>query len=453
MRRRRVAVVGAGIAGLGAAWALARHPDRFELTLYEKSQRLGGNAVTVDVPQADGSSIPIDISVTAYIPTVYQNYLQLLRQYDIAQIQTRFSYSVQYGDDVYAHDFDSELKYQLRDEIRRFQRLLGMVDRANGLSKTRSIALGMANPLNYVKMGHLLDTFGFSQDFRFKILKPMFVNFLLATNVFDMPASMFCRYLDFFDIERSTPMCTWDQGTRNLYRAMSGSFASSIHLGRGVKKIRRTTDGVVVRDVRGVEERYDDVVLACHANQALMMLEEPSRLERSLLSSVRYESELHNHAIVHTDESVLPRNETRPLETRSNYIVHYGSRPDNYEITYIMHNQQPWAGRSDRPCLVTYNPMRPIDPAKIIERHWFQHVIHDVFHVSVLMPAFRLIQGRGGLWHCGAHTLINSQEHSLISGLAVARQVGADYPFSDDDARRWFNFYGRLMHGFRFHQA
>jgi predicted NAD/FAD-binding protein len=302
-------------------------------------------------------------------------------------------------------------------------------------------------------MGHLLDVLGFSSAFRFKILKPMFINFLLATNVFDMPASMFCRYLDFFDIERATPMLTWDQGTRNLYRAMTRSFESSIHLGRGVRQIIRSGDGVVVRDDRGSEERFDDVVLACHANQALMMLEEPTLLERWLLSSVRYESELHNHAIVHSDESVLPKNATRPLETRSNFIVHYGSRPDNYEITYIMHNQQPWAGRSDRPCLVTYNPVQPIDPGKIIARHWFQHVVHDVFHVSVLMGLFPLIQGRGGVWYCGAHTLINSQEHCFVSGLTVARRLGADYPFDDGEARGWFNFYGRLMHGIRFPAA
>jgi hypothetical protein len=69
------------------------------------------------------------------------------------------------------------------------------------------------------------------------------------------------------------------------------------------------------------------------------------------------------------------------------------------------------------------------------------------------MNVFPLIQGRGHLWHCGAHTLINSQEHCFLSGLAVARQLGADYPFDDAEARGWFNFYGRLMHGPRFRGA
>jgi predicted NAD/FAD-binding protein len=182
-----------------------------------------------------------------------------------------------------------------------------------------------------------------------------------------------------------------------------------------------------------------------------MMLAEPSAAERWILGSVRYESELHNHAVVHTDASVLPDDATRTLDTRSNFILHYGSRPDNYEITYIMHNQQPWAKRSDKPCLVTYNPVQPIDPAKVVTRWWFQHVVHDVFHTVVLLNLFQFLQGKDRTWYCGAHTTVNSQEHCFISGLTVARQLGADYPFADNPgAREWFNFYGRIMHGPRF---
>jgi uncharacterized protein len=445
--KKRICIVGGGVSGLAAAWALGQHPERFAVELYERNDELGGNAVTVDIPQDDGTSIPVDISVTAYIPTVYQNYVKLLERFGIDSLPTRFSYSVSYGKDIYAHDFDSALKTELRPEIDRFQRLLRRIQRVNALNKRRSHLTASLNPFNYVPMGRVLDAQGFSSDFRFKVLKPMFVNFLLASNVFDMPAAMFAMYLDFFDIERATPMVTWDQGTRNLYRHMAAELRGGLHLRRGVARIRRAPDAVFVRDEHGVEERFDEVVLACNANQALMLLERPRRLERWVLSSVRYESELHNHAIVHTDSSVLPDNATRALETRSNYVLHYGSRPDNYEITYIMHNQQPWAKRSDKPCLVTYNPIQPIDPGKIVTRRWFQHVIPSVFHVTVLLGLFRRLQGRQRTWYCGAHTLVNSQEHCLISGLAVARQLGADYPFDDDEARRWFNFYARLLMG------
>lgn len=451
--KRRVCIVGGGISGLAAAWALSRQPDKFEIALYEKNDRLGGNAMTVEIPQDDGSKIPVDISVTAYIPTVYNHYVILLKKYGIQSLPTRFSYSVRYGDGTYAHDFESAMKEELRPEIEKFQRLLKVLKSFNFLSASPSQAKAMLNPFNYIPMGKLLDLLNFSSDFRYKLLKPLFVNFVLASGLFDMPASLFSRYLDFFDIEKGTPMVTWDQGTANLYRHMAAEFPAAIHLNRGVKKIFRDASGVTVRDLQGREERFDDVILACNANQALMMIDRPTRFETMLLSSVRYESELHNHAIVHTDASVLPKDDTRPLETRSNYIEQYGARPDNYEITYIMHNQQPWAKRSDKPCLVTYNPTHPIDEKKVVKRWWFQHVVHDVFHVSVVMNLFQFIQGNQHTYYCGAHTTINSQEHGLISGLAAARQLGADYPFDDADAKEWFNFWGASMFGLKFKKA
>ena len=450
---RRIAIIGGGVSGLGAAWALHHSGDRFDFRLYEAQEQVGGNAITADMPQDDGSIIPFDISVTACIPSVYQHVLLLMAQFGIELVDTRFSYSVKYRGQVYAHDFDSDIREQLQDEIARFQRVLRRLRRFGWLTRSRSRFLNALNPYNYISMGTVLNWGGFSGEFRYKILKPMFVNFLMATNVFDMPAALFSRYLEFFDIETATPMNTWDGGTRRIYENLSAGFPDKIYLGRPVRKVYRQKSGVVVEDEKGVEENFDDVVFACNANQTLMILDKPTLLERYLLSSVRYESELHNHAVVHSDASVLPDNEVKPLTTRSNHIEQYGARPDNYEITYIMHNQQPWANRSDKPCLVTYNPVSHIDEGKIVKRWWFQHVVHDVRHVVLLVNLFRFIQGKRRTWHCGAHTLVNSQETCLITGLAAARQMGANYPFGDPEARRMFNYYGRILYGWRFRKA
>ena len=447
---RRVAIVGGGVSGLGAAWALNHHPDRFDIRLYEASDQVGGNAITVDMPQDDGTSIPFDISVTACIPSVYDHILLLMERFGIDLLDTRFSYSVKYQGRLYAHDFDSEIREQLQPEIAKFQRLLRRLQWFGWLSRSQSKALNALNPFNYISMGTLLNLGGFSGDFRYKILKPMFVNFLMATNVFDMPAALFARYLEFFDIESATPMQTWDQGTRRIYEHLSAGFRDRIYLGRPVRKVYRSASGVVVEDSAGGREAFDEVILACNANQGLMILDRPTGLERYLLSSIRYESELHNHTVVHSDSSVLPDNEVKPLTTRSNHIEQYGARPDNYEITYIMHNQQPWAGRSDKPCLVTYNPISAIDERKVIKRWWFQHIVHDVRQMAVLVSLFRFVQGRRRTWHCGAHTLINSQETCFVTGLAAATQLGADYPFDDPAAKRSFNFYGSILYGSRF---
>ena len=453
LKPRRVAIVGAGVSGLGAAWALCQHPDRFEIRVYEAQDRIGGNAITADMPQDDGTSIPFDISVTALIPSVYHHILLLMRQFGIERVDTVFSYSVRYRGGTYAHDMESDIRSQCQAEIERFQRLLGYLKWFGQLNRTRSKLLGFLNPFNYVSMGAVLNLGGFSGEFRYKILKPMFVNFLMATNVFDMPASLFARYLEFFDIESATPMQTWDRGTRRIYEELSAGFRDKLCLQRPVRKVFRRGSGVVVEDEDGKVELFDDVIFACNANQTLMVLDSPGFIERWLLSAIRYESELHNHTVVHSDASVLPDSAAKPISTRSNHIEQYGARPDNYEITYIMHNQQPWAKRSDKPCLVTYNPTSRIDESKVVKRWWFQHVVHDVRHVALLVHCFRLIQGRRGTWHCGAHTLINSQETCFVSGLATARQMGADYPFQDSEARKWFNFYGRIMYGWRFRTA
>ena len=453
MTRKKIAIVGAGVAGLGVAWALDKNSDRFDFRLFEAQPQVGGNAVTADMPQEDGSSIPFDISVTACIPSVYHHILVLAEMYGIEIVPTKFSYSVKYQNEIYAHDLDTAIARQLEPEIARFEKLLKRLQWFGQLNHTRSKFLNALNPFNYLSMRTVLNLRGFSGDFRYKVLKPMFVNFLMATNVFDMPASLFCRYLEFFNIVKATPMQTWEGGTRNVYKKLTETFEDRIYLNRPVRKVYRHTNHVVVEDAEGEKETFDEVVLACNANQSLMVLDQTTFMERWLLSSIRYESELHNHTVVHSDESILPNNEAEPLDTRSNHIEQYGSRPDNYEITYIMHNQQPWAKRSDKPCLVTYNPISPIDTDKVLMRHWFQHVVHDVRHIALLVHLFRFVQGKRRTRHCGAHTLINSQETCFVTGLVTARQLGADYHFDDAEARKWFNFYGRMMYGWRFRKA
>ena len=352
---RRIAIIGGGVSGLGAAWALSHHPDRFDFRLFEAEAQIGGNAFTADMPQDDGGSIPFDISVTACIPSVYQHILLLTEQFGIDLVDTRFSYGVNYEGRIYAHDLDSELRAQLQPEIAKFQRLLGRMRRIGWLTRSQSKLLNALNPFNYISMGMVLKLGRFSDDFKFKILKPMFVNFLMATDVFSMPASLFARYLEFFNIERATPMQTWDRGTRRIYENLSASFRDKICLNRPVRVVYREAACVVVEDADGAQETFDEVIFACNANQTLALLDKPTSLERFILSSIRYETDLHGQAVVHSDSSVLPEDESNALATRSNYIQQYGARPDNYEITYIMHNQQPWASQSDKPCLVTYN--------------------------------------------------------------------------------------------------
>ena len=98
-------------------------------------------------------------------------------------------------------------------------------------------------------------------------------------------------------------MQTWDQGTRRIYENLTANFQDRIYLDRPVRKVYRHPSHVVVEDEEGRRETFDEVIFACNANHTLMMLDEPTLLERYILSSVRYESELHNHTIIHSDAS------------------------------------------------------------------------------------------------------------------------------------------------------
>ena len=137
----------------GPAWALHRDPDRFDFRLFEAQDRIGGNAITADMPQDDGSSIPFDISVTACIPSVYQHILLLMKKFGIELIDTRFSYSVKYRGRVYAHDFDSDIRDQLQFEIAKFQRVLRRLHWFGRLNRSQSKFLNALNPFNYISMG------------------------------------------------------------------------------------------------------------------------------------------------------------------------------------------------------------------------------------------------------------------------------------------------------------
>ena len=287
---RGVAIVGGGVSGLGVAWALHQHPDRFDFRLFEAQAQVGGNAITVDMPQDAGTSIPFDISVTACIPSVYHHILLFMQQHGLKLVDTRFSYSysVKYRGGVYALDFDYDIRRQLQPEIDKFQKLLRRLRWFGRLNRSRSRLLSALNPYNYVSMGTVLNFGRFSGDFRYKILKPMFVNFLMATNVFDMPASLFSRYLEFFDIETATPMQTWDHGTRRIYEKLSAAFQDKIYLDRPVRKVYRRSSDVVVEDECGRTETFEDVVFACNANQTLQRHHDAVERHRGADRLVRY---------------------------------------------------------------------------------------------------------------------------------------------------------------------
>ena len=165
-------------------------------------------------------------------------------------------------------------------------------------------------------------------------------------------------------------MQTWDQGTRRIYENLSANFRDNIYLNRPVRKVYRQSSHVVVEDEDGVtgDVRRGDLRLQCEPDADDPRQPHDAGALYSLVDTVRERtSQPYGCAFGRLGPS---GQRSEALTTRSNHIEQYGARPDNYEITYIMHNQQPWANRSDKPCLVTYNPISEIDGKKIIGKWW-----------------------------------------------------------------------------------
>jgi predicted NAD/FAD-binding protein len=209
---------------------------------------------------------------------------------------------------------------------------------------------------------------------------------------------------------------TVEGGSRAYVEKIAAPFADRIKLNARVVEVRRTPAGVLVRDAHGRQARYDAVVVAAHANEALAMLAEPTAAEREVLGAFRYSRNL---AVLHEDATLMPRR--RGAWSAWNHI---GVRGDTHGfcVTYWMNSLQ--GLNTDRQLFVTLNPCRVIAPDKIVRTDTYDHPLFDGPALTAQKRLWSL-QGEGGVWFCGAHFGAGFHEDGLQAGLAVAEAVGA----------------------------
>jgi predicted NAD/FAD-binding protein len=196
---------------------------------------------------------------------------------------------------------------------------------------------------------------------------------------------------------------------------ITAPYADRIRLDCGVKSIRRLSEGVIVTDVHGRAEHFDQVLVAAHGDQALAMLEDPSREESRLLGAFRY---TRNVAVLHTDLGLMPRR--RAAWSSWNYI---GERndPTGRCVTYWMNRLQSF--QSAEPVLLTLNPYTAPDPAKVLRTERYDHPLFDDEAMAAQKQLWSL-QGVRRTWFCGAHFGSGFHEDGLQSGLAAAEAIG-----------------------------
>jgi predicted NAD/FAD-binding protein len=425
---RRVAVVGSGVSGLGVAHRLA---GEAQVTLFEAADWFGGHAHTVDVtldgPQGRQTH-GVDTGFLVFNHRTYPNLVRLFETLGVETAPSDMSFSVQAlasGLEWSGSDLNSVFA-QRRNLLRpAFLRMLAEIMRFNRL--TTAIAQASREQDLQEPIGDFLDRHRFGGTFREWYFLPMIgciwscptdqmLRFPVATMI------RFCHNHGLIQVSDRPQWHTVRGGSKHYVQRMLQRIPDA-RLRTPVRGIRRLPPGsgqagVLVRTDHG-SERFDEVVMACHSDQALALLDDATPGERAVLGRIRYHA---NRAILHTDASVMPTR--RRAWAAWNYERAGDLRQEQAAVClhYWINRLQPlpWS----TPVIVSMNPARAIDPAAVLGE-W--HYDHPVFDLAAIEAQRQLpqIQGRSHLWFCGAWARYGFHEDGLSSGLEVANALRA----------------------------
>jgi predicted NAD/FAD-binding protein len=421
---RSIAVVGGGVAGLGAAWTLSH---RHRVTLYDREARFGGHANTVEIA-LDGGMVPVDTGFIVYNELNYPNLVALFNQLGVETVASEMSFGVSLdgGRLEYSGSDTNGLFAQRLNALRpRFWRMLSDIRRfyasADGYLDTVA---------GSCSIGELLDREGYSEAFASDHLVPMAAAIWSASrdDIRNYPADSFIRFFDnhgLLNLGQRPQWHTVKGGSREYVARLLADSEVELAAATEVAKITRGVDAVRVTDVDGGVEMYDDVVIATHADQALNLLDDADDTERSVLGTFGYSS---NRAWLHEDESFMPRR--RAAWSSWNYLQapgHSNSAP--LSVSYWMNRLQ--ALPSAHQIFVTLNPVQTPDERKV---HGCFDYEHPIFTAATSRQQERsaLIQGCRRTWFCGSYFGHGFHEDALQSGLWVAEQLGARRPWGGD---------------------
>ncbi len=363
---QRIAVIGAGISGLASAWLLSQ---RHAVTLYEAGDYLGGHTNTVDVT-LDGVCHPVDTGFLVYNTHTYPNLTALFAHLGVASVETEMSFAVSLEEPAieWAGSSLATVFGQKRNLLRPdFWRMLADILRFN----RESVAWIEQHPDYGGSLREFLAAGRYSRPFAEWYLLPMAAAIWScpAGQMLDYPLASFVRFcrnhglLQVFD----RPLWRTVKGGGREYVRKLASHLADIRLATPVRGVRRTDDGLQVITDGGVAY-YDQVVLACHSDQALAILDEDaSPAERRALAAIRYEP---NHAVLHTDAALLPRSPA--LWSAWNYLSsaqELDRRP--VSVSYLINRLQPLPFKT--PLMVSLNPQREPKAESVIAEFDYEH--------------------------------------------------------------------------------
>jgi uncharacterized protein len=426
MRARRVAVIGSGISGLAAAHALR---DDAQVTLFEAGSYFGGHTHTVNVTR-DGITHGVDTGFLVFNHRTYPQLVRLFEELGVRTAASDMSFSVQ----VPAQGHEQGLEWsgcnlntvfaQRRNLLRpRFLRMLTDVLRFNKLSTAiaeKGDDTALAEPI-----GDWLDRLGFNRTFRDWYFLPMIgciwscptdqmLRFPMGTMI------RFCHNHGLIQIANRPQWHTVVGGAKHYVEKLLVGIPDA-RVNTPVRSVRRLPPGSGLAGVMVAtdesSERFDDVVLACHSDQSLALLHDPSNSERAVLGAISYHP---NRALLHTDASVLPSRRLAWAAWNYARAANISSEQAGVCLHYLINRLQPLPWQE--PVIVSLNPDPAVmpHPATVLGDYAYSHPVFDVAAVQAQQQLHR-IQGQSRLWFCGAWTRYGFHEDGLMSAINVAQ--------------------------------
>jgi predicted NAD/FAD-binding protein len=409
--RKRLAIVGSGIAGLCAAERLAAFHD---VVVFEADARIGGHTHTVDVDGPTGR-LAIDTGFIVCNDRTYPGFLALMRRLGVPLRPTTMSFSVRCERTGFEwnggglHEIFAQRSNLLRPS---FLRMLWDIVRFHRQAAGFAVA--------DLTLGEVLARGRFGRRFAPHYLVPMMAAIWSAEpeRLLAMPARFFVRFFanhGMLTVNDRPQWMTVVGGSRAYLAPLTRSFAGCIRTGAPVESLHRDHDGVQVKVAGQASERFDAAVVATHSDQALRLLADPTSAEREVLGAIPYQE---NDVVLHTDPNLLPRR--RRAWAAWNY--HLPQQPvSRATVTYCMNLLQGLPGPTVYN--VTLNRSDAIDPATVLRRFVYHHPVFDAAGVAA-QARVDAVNGSARVWYWGAWCGFGFHEDGVQAGLRVAADFG-----------------------------
>ncbi|MHC9235710.1 NAD(P)/FAD-dependent oxidoreductase [Pseudooceanicola sp. 502str34] len=413
---RRIAVIGAGISGMGAAHLLSRH---HHVTLIEAAPRLGGHARTLMAGKRGDQ--PVDTGFIVFNKANYPYLVDLFEDLDVPICESSMSFGASLK--------GGRLEYGLKDLPAVFTQKKNMFD-PRFLTMLRDVMRFNATALEMAQEDHLsirdfLRKMRMGTWFRDYYLLPL-SGAIWSTpkeKILDFPARAMIQFFENHALLHHTGQHQWytvKGGSVEYVRRLEEALRHrgvEIRTGAPVRAVTRTVLGVEIRQENGAWEVFDEVVMATHSDDTLRLLADAGADERRLLGAIRYQP---NRVVLHADASIMPKR--RGAWSSWNYTEVAGKPGDEIDLTYWMNSLQPIP--MDDPHFVTLNSTRPIREELIYDETTMRHPVYDLEALQA-QEALRQLNGTNRTWFCGAWLRNGFHEDGLASAHAVADGIAA----------------------------